>query len=298
MTTIIFNPTARGEKSRKFLSLLKSLGQEAVLKPTRSAGDAIVLARESVEEGATTVVAAGGDGTVNEVVNGLAAIPGGLNRTRLGILPLGTVNVFARELRLPVGFEKAWQVIRGTSEVVVDLPYVDFSAPTNPSRRYFVQMAGAGLDSRAIGLVQWELKKKVGPLAYLWACVQAMNRTAPKVRALVNGQSVESPLVCVGNGRFLGGSFPVFPHASTNDGQLDVVIFREVKWLTIMRVFPLLLLDRFHSSADAQFFQSTALGLESHEPTFLHVDGDNVGSLPAQIGLIRGGLRVCAPRRD
>ena len=298
MTTIIFNPTARGEKSRAFLSLLNALGQEAVLKPTRCAGDAIRLARESVEEGATTVVAAGGDGTVNEVVNGLASIPDGLARARLGVLPLGTVNVFARELRLPSGFKKAWEVIQGSDETVVDLPYVDFAAPTQPNRRFFVQMAGAGLDSRAIGLVQWELKKKIGPLAYLWACVQAMNRTAPKVRVIVNGQSVESPLVCVGNGRFLGGSFPVFPHADPSDGQLDVVVFREVKWLTILRVFPLLLLDRFHSSSDAQFFQSTTLHLESHEPTFLHVDGDNVGSLPAQIGLMRGGLRVCAPHRD
>ncbi|HTI70769.1 MAG TPA: diacylglycerol kinase family protein [Candidatus Limnocylindria bacterium] len=298
MITLIFNPTARGEKSKAFLAALKSLGQQAVLKPTRCAGDAITLAKEAVEEGSTTVVAAGGDGTVNEVVNGLAATTEGLRRTRLGVLPLGTVNVFARELRIPADFSAAWKVIASGAERVVDLPHAEMTGAQGLVHRYFVQMAGAGLDSRAIGLVSWELKKKIGPLAYLWACAQAMRQPMPKVRVYLDGQMFESPLVCVGNGRFLGGSFPFFPHARLDDGKLDVVAFKEMKWLTLVRLFPRLLMDRFHSSRDAHFLQTTDLRLESGEAMSLHLEGDNVGFLPANIGLIRGGLRVCAPARD
>jgi YegS/Rv2252/BmrU family lipid kinase len=298
VTTIIFNPTARGEKSRAFLASLTSLGREAALKPTTAAGHAVQLARESIEEGSTTVVAAGGDGTVNEVVNGLATAPGGLTQARLGILPLGTVNVFARELRIPQNFSKAWRIIASGAEKIVDLPYADLKSKSGDQRRYFVQMAGAGLDSRAIGLVQWELKKKIGPLAYLWASIQAMRAEHPIVRVQVNGSTVESPLVCVGNGRFLGGSFPVFPHAQLRDGRIDVVAFRAINWFVFSRVFVRLLTDRFASSGDAQFFQSDQVRLDAREDIQLQVEGDNVGPLPVAIGVNPSALRVCSARKD
>src|SRR5690349_2259489 len=109
---IIFNPTARGEKANAFREHLAKISNQCALKPTYAAGSARLLAAEAVREGFTTIVAAGGDGTVNEVLNGIADDPAGLTTARFGILPLGTVNVFAKELKVPEAFDAGWEIIR------------------------------------------------------------------------------------------------------------------------------------------------------------------------------------------
>ena len=151
-----------------------SSGISSPFSPTRAAGDARMLAAELVSAGAGTVVAAGGDGTVNEVLNGICDVPDGLQRTRLAVIPMGTVNVFAKELRIPGRFEGAWNVVRTGREWLMDLPLAEFTGPTGARvRRHFILMAGAGLDSAAIERVDWDLKRRVGPLAYIWAGLQA-----------------------------------------------------------------------------------------------------------------------------
>ncbi len=290
--SIIFNPTARGEKSRAFQRRLGQFGGNVALLPTRSSGDAVVLAEQAVRDGSTTVVAAGGDGTVNEVLNGLARAPGGLERARLGVLPLGTVNVFAKELRIPGNLEAAWKIASGQAEQTIDLPEVRFP---DGSKRYFVQMAGAGLDSVSIGRVSWSLKKKLGPLAYVWACAQTMLQPRPRVVAELDGEKIRGVMVCVGNGRFLGGRYPVFPHARLNDGLLDVVVVPKMTWLTVFRVFPRLLTDTFANSSAAIHRQVRTLSLSGDDGLPIHVEGDNVGVVPAHITLSPGVLRVATP---
>src|SRR5262245_20622564 len=154
-TCVIFNPTARGEKARRFRKYLDEIGKESSLKQTASPGEARRLAAGAVEEGFEIIVAAGGDGTLNEVLNGIGDVPRGFERARLGVLPLGTVNVFARELALPTRPDQAWEIIRRARETRIDLPSVEFSDKGTVQRRYFAQLAGAGLDARAVELVKW-----------------------------------------------------------------------------------------------------------------------------------------------
>ena len=159
---VIFNPAARGNKARHFRRHLDEIGGLSALKATTAPGDARRLAAEAVGEGFDLIVAAGGDGTVNEVLNGLGDAPDGFARARLGVLPLGTVNVFARELKIPLRIEGAWDVLQRGRETRIDLPRVEFSANGTRQQRYFVQLAGAGFDARAIELVDWSHKKKSG----------------------------------------------------------------------------------------------------------------------------------------
>ena len=126
-TCVIFNPAARGDKARHFRDHLTALSAEVTLKPTYAAGAGRPLAAEAVREGFEVVVAAGGDGTVNEVINGIAEVEGGLARTRVGVLPLGTVNVFAKELGLPTAFDPAWRIIQSGGETRIDLPEAEFA---------------------------------------------------------------------------------------------------------------------------------------------------------------------------
>jgi len=163
---VIFNPAAKGEKAKRFRRQLDAIGADCALKPTAAAGMGRALAAEAVREAYDTIVAAGGDGTVNEVLNGIGDAPDGLMRARLAVLPLGTANVFAREIRMPIHLGRAWQVIRSPHEIAIDLAEAEFAAQGMRQRRLFVQLAGAGVDARAVELVDWRLKKWTGFFSY------------------------------------------------------------------------------------------------------------------------------------
>jgi diacylglycerol kinase (ATP) len=289
---VIFNPSAKGDKARHFRRHLDEIGAESGLKLTSGPGDARRLATEAVAERYGVVVAAGGDGTVNEVLNGIADAPEGFERTRLGVLPLGTVNVFARELGIPQKLEPAWRIIRDGKEIRIDLPWVEHGEAANRSRRYFVQLAGAGLDARAIELVNWQLKRKVGPLAYVIAGLRAMLDTPPKISVSGGGSKSVGGLVLLGNGRLYGGTYRVFPKAAMRDGLLDACIFPKVNWWILARCGPQLLLKGNLPSGVVETFQAETISLSSPTPVPLEVDGELIGHLPAWFGIERERLRV------
>lgn len=290
---VIFNPTAKGEKAKRFRRHLDMIGAECALKQTVAAGGARPLAAEAVREGFEVVVAAGGDGTLNEVLNGIGDVQDGFERARLGVLPLGTVNVFAKELGLPMGLKQSWQVLRDGKEKTIDLPCVEFSAKGKVERRYFAQLAGAGLDARAIELVNWELKKKVGPLAYVWAGFEAM-RVPPSQITATNGKEIATgELVMVGNGRFYGGRFKIFPGADLDDGLLEVCVFQKADLFTLVRSAELFLGGGPPASV-AKSFKAETLKLTSGSATALQVDGEIIGHLPATFTIQKKRLRVVA----
>ncbi len=292
-TCVIFNPAARGEKAKRLRRHLDAIGTESTLKLTTTAGDARRLAAEAVEEGFEVIVAAGGDGTVNEVLNGIGDAPGGFERARLGVLPLGTVNVFARELALPVRLEAAWKVIRQGVETRIDLPRVTTNGAEQ--RHYFAQLAGAGLDARAIELVKWQVKKAIGPLAYVLAGLHAVLGTPSKITATGGGHSVIGELVLIGNGRLYGGQFTLFPQADLRDGLLEVCVLPRVNWLTLARCGPgLLLRGRLPASA-TKCFQAQSLTLTSASPAPLEIDGELIGHVPATFSIEQSRLRVIVP---
>ena len=177
---VIFNPAARGEKSLRARRFLESKSDPSItLAPTRHSGEAQSLAARAIEDGYKVIVAAGGDGTINEVVNGI-----GTSGVPLGVLPLGTVNVFAHELRIPRTLEAAWAVILGGNTRTIDLA----QSRANHATRYFVQLAGVGFDAHAVRAASWELKKRIGPLSYVWAGIKALSRTHPPIEIWTNGK--------------------------------------------------------------------------------------------------------------
>jgi YegS/Rv2252/BmrU family lipid kinase len=293
-TCIIFNPSARGEKATAFCSKLESLYPNCVLRRTTGPGAARSLAAQAVREGFGTVVAAGGDGTANEVVNGIGDVPGGFEKSRLGILPLGTVNVFARELGLPRSLPVVAKAIALGNEKAIDLGKVEFQREGKRETRYFLQLAGAGLDSRAIALVSWELKKKIGPFAYAWAGVRAVREKQPVI-TVEAGESVSGEMVMVGNGRFYGGSFAVFPSASLRDGLLDICVIEKVTSLRAVQIALGIASGSLYRFCPVRHLQSPTVSLKSSSPVILQVDGENVGELPAAFSVLPKVLRVVVP---
>ena len=289
---VIFNPAARGNKARHFRRQLDAIGSQCALKATGAPGDARRLATEAVGEGHDLVVAAGGDGTVNEVLNGLGDAPDGFTRAQLGVLPLGTVNVFARELKILPRIERAWEVLQRGREMKMDLPRVEFSAHGKTERRYFVQLAGAGLDARAIELVDWQHKKKVGPLAYVIAGLKALREKKPQITVSADGQKFTGELVLVGNGKLYGGPFEIFLEAELHDGLLDICVLPRVDWPTLLRSATGLLVRRRLPAGVFRHFRAAAFELTGEGTPGFELDGELAGNLPVKFSVEREKLRV------
>ena len=279
-TCVIFNPSARGEKAQAFCSRLNSRHPQFALRLTTAPGQARLLAAQAVREGFPTIVAAGGDGTAHEVVNGIADVPGGFAAARLGLLPLGTVNVFARELGLPADLTGAIQVLAAGRETTIDLGRVQFE--------------GAGMDSRAIALVSWKLKKKIGRLAYLVAGLAAAREAQPVI-TVERERQLSGELVLLGNGRYYAGSFAFFPGADLRDGLLDACVFPKAGWRSAARVAAGLLTGRVHRWSPAVRLRSSRFRLASASRVLLQLDGENTGELPATIRVLPKALRVIVP---
>ncbi len=295
---VIFNPAARGNKARRFKIFLNELSQQCALKATTAPGDARRFAHAAVATGYDLIAAAGGDGTVNEVLNGIGDDPDGFAKTRLGVLPLGTVNVFARELKIPLKLERAWRVLKRANEMKIDLGRADFSEKGQPQQRYFMQLAGAGLDARAIELVSWKLKKSAGPLAYLVAGFQALAEKQPQITARGDARPTETisgELALLGNGKFYGGPFDIFPGANLGDGKLDVCVFPKVNLPALLRLAPGFLLRKKLSEHRVRRLCAEKIELTSATPAAFELDGEWVGHLPATFSVERQKLRVVVP---
>ena len=292
---VVFNPAARGEKARRFRDHLALLSTRCVLKPTYAAGAGRALAAEAVHEGFEVIVAAGGDGTVNEVLNGIGDKPDSFARVRLGVLPLGTVNVFAKELKIPAAFARAWKVIENGRESVIDLAEAEFGADGQTQRRFFAQMAGAGLDSHAIDLVDWKQKKRIGPLAYVVAGLKALRGPLPQIVATDGKVTMAGQLVLIGNGRYYGGRFPLFPGGNLRDGLLEVSVFTRANWLGILRAGWGLLIGQLYGPGGARHLRAESVSVFSPLPVPFHLEGENVGRLPAKFSVRRQSLRVIVP---
>ena len=294
-TCVIFNPAARGNKARNFRRHLHDMAVGTAFKATASAGDARRLAAEAVHEGYELIIAAGGDGTVNEVLNGLGDAPDGFDRVRFGVLPLGTINVLAREMNIPLKLEPAWSILQAGHEMRIDLPRAEFQAGGKREQRYFIQLAGAGLDARAIELTDWQLKKAAGPLAYVVAGLKALREKKPLIQLHVDGTITPGELILIGNGKLYGGSFEVFPAAKLNDGRLDICLLTKANFPSLLRIAPRLLLQQHVPETMVTRFTAATFELKSDQPAALELDGEWAGNLPATISLSPRKLRLAAP---
>ncbi len=290
---MIYNPTARGEKARGFRDEVTNIAKDWELHPTQCAGDARILAASAIRNGYTDIIAAGGDGTLNEVVNGIADEPGGFEKITFGFLPLGTINVFARELGLPLKWQDAWAVASSGKTTNIDVVLAEYIGKSGkPEKRYFVQLAGAGLDARAVELVSWEQKKKIGPFAYILAGMRALREQHSVID--VNGEA-KGELVLFGNGRLYGGTFNFFPRASLQDGLVDVAVFPKVTAFQFAKGVIGMYTGSIYRMCEAQQLQAKTVKLTSQAHVPIQLDGDLVGSLPATISVQSKVLRVRVP---
>ena len=283
---LIMNPKARSEKAdgaRRFI--MDHAGRFAIYA-SNSAEEAEELAAAIADADEPVVIAAGGDGTLNAVVKGLSG-----KKTALGILPTGTMNVFARELGLPVDQLKlAFEVIDKGNLVDVDL-FTMNGAP-------FVQMAGVGFDAQVIEETKWEAKKALGPLAYLISAMKVLGDTPPKMTVHFDeGHVEEGVAVLVGNGSLYGGQLRLFGKANNADDLLDVLIFKESGYKLVADSLAGLARGGFDEKmGTVAYHQSSGLRVECDREIPVEVDGELWGKTQvATFKNIPEKLKVLAP---
>ena len=283
-TLVILNPAARGEKAGRLSARIRALSPAIEVRETSAPGDACRIATEAVMEGASTVVAAGGDGTLNEVVNGLAG-----SETQLGILPLGTMNVFASEIGIPVGnIEKAWAIIEQGNTLSLDLP--------EAGGKYFLQLAGAGLDAEVVRRTSSDTKRALGPLSYLLTLAQVASVKPPRVWARTRcGIERDGSFLLIGNGRLYGGPFPLFKRARLDDGLLDVVVFQHQSHWDVVRYFQAIAFGNHPELPDVEYFQTPSVHVSSDGEVPVELDGEVAGMLPCDFRISSRKLRVLGP---
>jgi len=281
-TLVILNPAAQGGKAGNLKSLLQKTCFGADIQITSKAGDAQKIAAEG-SLFFQKIVAAGGDGTLNEVVNGIAG-----SNAQLGVLPIGTMNVFATEMGIPNRLEDAWKIVQHHTTRQIDLP--------TANGKYFLQLAGAGLDAEVVRQTPRKLKKTIGPLAYALTLVQVLSKPAPKISLVrADGKKTSGCFALLGNGKMYGGPFPIFEKASYEDKLLDVLVFKNQSHWDIVRYLQALLTRTHLSLRDVEYFQTPSLSIKSAKPTTVELDGEEAGSLPCQFSISNQTLQVLSP---
>jgi diacylglycerol kinase (ATP) len=297
-TCIIVNPNAGSagelEHLRETLGKLPGTGVQV----TEKEGDAREIAAEAVRSGADLVVAAGGDGTLNEVVNGLMkAREGDPDRVRLGLLPLGTGNDFARSINVPADLDAAIAILETGRVQAVDVACATFAHQS----RYFINVSAGGF-SGVVSEKASEAKDRWGPLAYLRAAVGTLPELQGfKCRITVNGTEeleLDTYNIVIANGRFVAAGIPVAPDAKLDDGLLDIMIAPAATLPQLALLIPQILLGR-HTESDLLLFRkATRIKVESDPPMSFNVDGELIGDEPASFVVLPRALRVIVGQEE
>lgn len=289
---IVFNPAAGQAANlerdlRAACEVWRAEGWQVEMRPTTGPGDGTRLAREAAAQGYDVVVAAGGDGTVNEVINGLAR-----TRTALAALPIGTVNVWIRELGYPLQPRAAAEALLKAQPYQIDLG--------RAGDRYFLLMAGIGFDAAVTEMVRSEEKRRLGVLAYArHALALAWRFQGVRTRVTLDGRPIRSRtlMVVAGNSQLYGGILKLTVRANLNDGLLDVCI---IKGKSFLRSAPMRLLSiltgRYNLDPDIEYQRARRIRIEARKPLPVQVDGDPIGYTPIEIEVVPGALRALLPR--
>ncbi len=296
---LIFNQTAgraryahRGPLDRA-RQILSKQGIASELAPTDGPGAASEIARQAIRDHRQLVIVCGGDGTLNEVVNGLAA-----SQMPLALLPAGTANVFAKEVGLPWSIERAAALVGTSTFRRIALGQVTSLASDKPGR-YFLSLAGAGPDGALVHKVNGSLKHRTGQLAYwLEGVRQLAPYRFPRFRVTADGRSIDATLIVLGRTKHYGGPFQITTEADLFGNDFELMMISTSSPLKYAAYVPMLWAGQLRHARDAHFLRATTVICEplDQEPVLVQIDGESAGQLPAEFRIVPDALTLAVPR--
>ena len=293
---VIVNPTAGGGRAARLIPwLLERIAprQDAELLVTRRAGDAEAHAAAGAARGVDRIIAVGGDGTVQEVLNGLMA--GEALRPELGIVPVGTGNDLARSLGLPSDAGAAWKVAMGRAARSMD---AGRARNGGGEERWFASAGGIGFDAQVAAAMAQRRGWQATRAGYLLTTLAELRRFENcRVQISLDGKPLERDvlLVAIANGAYYGGGMRIAPGARADDGLLDVCVVGDISRLTALRELPNLYRGTHVRHPAVSMHTAMAIDIDGSSATRVHLDGEPFGSLPLRISLVPGAIDVAAP---
>lgn len=295
---VIINPFARGGRTGKrwpqISELLKDAGLSFDHDFTEGVGHGIELAREAVAKGYELVIAVGGDGTVNEVVNGLVD-EGGKGRATLGIISMGVGSDAVRSLGIPRDYAEACRLFSNFKRVTIDLGAVEYMRGNERVRRLFVNTAGLGFDAAVIEGTKRRLKIIRGTVPYVVGLMTTLVTYRNKEAALsIDGVRQDERIffVVVNNGRYFGGGMKIAPDADPCDGLLDVVIAGDAGKIEVLWFLPRVYRGTHVTHPKVRMYQAKSIEVNSSQRLLLQADGELLGEAPASFSVLPAALTV------
>lgn len=284
---VIYNPTAGTSSLKKLNSIidgLKNLGTQVNMVATSYADHACDIAKQATKEEYDLIVAAGGDGTMNEVVNGVYP-----SKMPVAFIPLGTVNVLALEISLK---NDVLSIVKYIAYGKVERCWLGCS-----NGRYFLLMMSVGHDAKSVAFVNRTLKTYFGKLAYLCSYLKSLIFSKNTIYQISIGDEKYSAFnVIVSNGRLYGGNFVCAPQASLNDDQLYISMAQKGSRLQALKYAALMFLGKYPNSATVKNIPANKCLIESEELNQpIQLDGDAIGELPAHVSITDDYINLLRP---
>lgn len=285
---LIYNPASGRCLARsKIGAILERLARHGIAAEacaTGGPGQATSLAREAKQAGADLVIAYGGDGTINEVICGIAR-----SEIPLGIIPGGTANVLAKELGIPRDAEAAAEAIASGLPRRINIGLA--------GERYFHSMAGVGVDASIVKNLNLKLKDALGIGAYwIEGLKHFFTYKLPPFTISKDGVEHRATFAIIGNARNYGGNFVLTPYADLSEALFDVCAFTTSSKARYAMFIPLGFFGAHVRCRDVLYFKAESLAAESEEEVYVQVDGELAGKLPMEFTVVPEGLTVIVPK--
>ncbi len=295
---VIVNPVAGAYSTRRkwprISRLLRHVGLSFDYEYTEGVGHAIELAQAAASDGYRYIVAVGGDGTVNEIANGILRSTNS-TETSLGIVSTGTGSDFVRSLGIPRDYTNACSCLTSSRRLLIDVGVVECKNKGQTLQRFFVNAAGAGFDATVVETTEKLPKYFGGTVPYLAGLFRSLLSYRNKVVILSLGSKVETKRilnVVVANGSYVGGGMHIAPEAELGDSLLDVVIIGDVGKFELLKALPMVYKGTHGSHPKVRMEQTTHIAIESAERILVYADGELLGECPASFWLMPHALSI------
>ncbi|PLT31524.1 diacylglycerol/lipid kinase family protein [Peribacillus deserti] len=288
---LIINPSSGKEKAPRYkphaAEILNRFHEKVVVRETLREGDAVRFAKEACLNRYDTVVSMGGDGTINESINGLAEQE---YRPKFGLIPMGTVNDFARALNIPLNPEEAINVLMSQTVQSVDIGKIN--------NRYFMNVLAVGAIAEATYNVTPEQKTMLGPFAYFIEGLKAFIKKTPFQLTIEHDTGKwtgHAYLMLTALTNSIGGFETFAPQARVNDGKFHVFILKDFSFPHILKIIPSLLKGELKEHDQVEYIRSSHVEVSSSEELAVNIDGDEGDRLPFHASVLPSHLNIFVP---
>ncbi len=297
----IVNPNAGNGKGKKDWDRISGLFAREniplIAHFTQNKGDAILLTKDAIENGFRKIVSVGGDGTLNEVVNGIFLqnhCP--TKDISVGMIPVGTGNDWGRMFGIPLVYEGAVGVIKENKLMLHDIGTISYFFGNEQNKRYFINIAGLGFEALVVKKTNRQKDKgRSNNVIYFYNLLTSLiSYKKANADIIINGRKTNCKVfsVNVGNGRYCGGGMRQTPDALPDDGLLDITVIREMGRIEIIRNLKILYDGTILSHPKIDGYRADNLRVESDTLLYAEADGESLGHTPVEFGIIPAAINV------